>query len=300
MPTSVMSRQFDPEAGLWKRLYRRWIAPICRWWQPVADKGRRDRRNDRALGLIVCNAIFLVFVIICFQFGVQGKLHGAPTHLWLYFTAGEVVIMVAYAVNAWMTRTLTAQLLRGMGRTVEIPDRPAGYSVPIEAFGVVNAFAVGFITYFTGGPSNSPYAQVLVAMLLIAEQTRTIKEPDEEEKLSRVLTQPFKEFRTFLLITASFYLVLGILQWRFPISAKTAPAGVSIAITLIIFIVGTITTYVSASSRSRQASAAERVGAESGDTAETDDELSDDDPPQEGDKAAGGDENVGAGQGLGK
>jgi hypothetical protein len=36
------------------------------------------------------------------------------------------------------------------------PKVPSGYSVPIEAFGIMNAFAVGFITYYTGGPSNSP------------------------------------------------------------------------------------------------------------------------------------------------
>jgi hypothetical protein len=94
---------------------------------------------------------------------------------------------------------------------------------------------------------------VLVAMLLVAEQTRTIKEPDQEERLSRVLTTPFKEFRTFLLITGLFYLLLGTPQWQYPIPVKTAPAGVSIGITIVIFLVGTITTYVSASSRSRQA-----------------------------------------------
>lgn len=259
MPTSGMSRQFDPEAGFWKRhlrrckrLFWRGIKPVCRWWKPIADKDKRDRRNDRALGLIVCNLIFLLIVVICFACGVQGKLTGAPKKLELYFIIGEVVIMGAYAYNAWMSRTIGAQLLRSLGRDREIPDGPAGYSIPIEAFGVMNSFIVGFITYFTGGPSDSPYAQVLVGMLLIAEQTRNIAEPDEEENLGRVLTQPFIEFRTFLLITAAFYLVLGMLQWQFPISAKTAPAGISIGITLIIFMVGTITTYVSASSRSRQ------------------------------------------------
>lgn len=240
-----------------KRLYGRMIAPICGWAKPIADKKKRERRNDRALGLIVCNAIFLAIVLICFQCDVQGTLKDAPKHLQWYFAGGEVVIIAAYAVNAWMTRTFVAKLFRGLGRQQEVPEVPSGYSVPIEAFGIMNAFAVGFITYYTGGPSNSPYAQVLVAMLLIAEQTRTIKEPDQEERLSRVLTTPFKEFRTFLLITFLFYLLLGTLQWQFPIPVKTAPAGVSIGITIVIFLVGTITTYVSASSRSRKAVEAE-------------------------------------------
>lgn len=251
-----------------KRLYRRLTAPICRWAKPIEDDKKRERRNDRALGLIVCNFIFLVIVVICFQCHVQGNLKDAPKYLQLYFVGGEVVIMVAYAVNAWMTRTFVAKLFRGIGRKREIPDVPSGYSVPIEAFGIMNSFAVGFITYYTGGPSNSPYAQVLVAMLLIAEQTRSIKEPDKEERLSRVLTTPFKEFRTFLIITCLFYLLLGTLQWKYPIPVKTAPAGVSIGITLVIYLVGTITTYVSASSRSRQedSTAVEKVAAEPAET----------------------------------
>jgi hypothetical protein len=203
--------------------------------------------------------MFLGIVLTCFACKVQGELTDAPKHLLWYFVGGEVIVMAAYAINARMSRTLVPQLLRGLGRDVVVPDSPSGYSVPEEAFGVMNVFVVGFITYYTGGPSDSPFAQVLVAMLLIAEQTRTIKEPDEQERLGRILTQPFKEFRKFLLIICFFYGVLGLLQWQYPISAKTAPAGVSIGITLIIFLVGTITTYVSASSRSRQKAAQDDV-----------------------------------------
>ncbi len=110
---------------------------------------------------------------------------------------------------------------------------------------------VGFLTYYTGGPSNSPYAQVLVAMLLIAEQTRVVKDPDHEDRFWRIILVSVREFGWFFVLVAAFYIPLGFLQWQFPVKVPTAPVGVTIGITAVIFLAGSVTNYLSGSSRMR-------------------------------------------------
>ena len=228
------------------RLLTRIRATFRRWTKPINDPEAKQRRDDRVLGLIVCNIIFCLIVLICFECEVQGRARG---HTETYFYIGEAIVGFAYVVNSHLSRTFAAKLLRIFDSSRAVPDTTSGFSIPTEAIGIFNAFTVGFLTYYTGGPSNSPYAQVLVAMLLIAEQTRRLRNPNEGGGLTTTLTIPFKEFRTFLSITALFYLLLGYLQWKYPIHISTAPAGVTIGITLVIFLVGTIANYLSGSSR---------------------------------------------------
>jgi hypothetical protein len=236
-----------------RRVFRTFTA----LWQPMDDLATRNRRNNLTTGLIVCNLILCLIVGACWGLGVQPSAESWP---YISFYAAEIVlILIFYAANAWFSRTIAANIVRSFAPPVEgsaVPpvDNPPpipGFSIPLPVIGALNAMLVGFLTYFTGGPSNSPYAQILVAMLLVAEQTRNVDNSNHRDRPHRIIAVSLNEFRWFFALTALFYIPLGLLQWRYPVKVNTAPAGVTIGITAIIFLVGSVTNYLSVSARGR-------------------------------------------------
>lgn len=240
-------------------------------WRPIEDSTARLERNNLTSGLILCNLIFCGIAGSCWVFNVQKGVAAWP---YISFYIGEAILIGMYCGNAWYSRTIVrgvAQILdtgRQVPATVprnydpapppndsppltDDPQPTQGLSIPLQAIGTLNAALVGFLTYYTGGPSNSPYAQVLVAMLLIAEQTRIVKNPDHEYRVGRIIKVAVKEFGWFFVLVAAFYIPLGILQWRYPVKIPTAPVGITIGITGVIFVVGSVTNYLSGSSRDR-------------------------------------------------
>jgi hypothetical protein len=240
-------------------------------WRPIEDSTARLRRDNLTSGLILCNLIFCGIAGACWALNVQKGVAAWP---YISFYIGEVILIVMYCGNAWYSRTIARGVAQALdtrphvSATVPDDDDPAptpddtppptddpqptqGLSIPLQAIGTLNAALVGFLTYYTGGPSNSPYAQVLVAMLLIAEQTRIVKNPDHEDRFWRIIVVSVKEFGWFFVLVAGFYTPLGILQLQYPVKIPTAPVGITIGITAIIFLVGSVTNYLSGSSRGR-------------------------------------------------
>jgi hypothetical protein len=226
-------------------------------WQPIADDVARRRRNNLTSGLILCNVIFCVVVAVCWGLEVQENVEAWP---YISFFIGEVILIVICRANVVYSRTVARGISESLGSQAIPPasalpvadDPPSGLSFPLQAIGTLNAMLVGFLTYYTGGPSNSPYAQALVAMLLIAEQTREVKDPGHEDRFGRMIRKSIGEFRWFFALTALFYVPLGILQWRYPVDVPTAPVEATIGITAVIFVVGSVTNYLSGSSRDRR------------------------------------------------
>lgn len=227
-------------------------------WQPINDPVARRRRNNLTSGLILCNLIFCAIVAACWGFNVQ---EGVGSWSYISFFAGEFILILIYRGNAWYSRTIAKGIAdsldshhptTGAVSVVDDTQPPPGLSIPLLAIGMMNAMLVGFLTYFTGGPSNSPYAQVLVAMLLIAEQTREVKDFEHQDLFRRIIVVSFKEFRWFFALTAVFYIPLAVLQWLYPVHVPTAPVDITIGITAVIFLVGSVTNYLSSSSRDRR------------------------------------------------
>lgn len=223
-------------------------------WRPIADETARQRRNNLTSGLILCNAIFCAIAGACWLFEVQSNVEEWP---YISFFIGEGILIMVYRSNAWYSRTIAKNIRQNFSSlapasdsaSVADPPPPEGLAFPLQAIGTLNAMLVGFLTYFTGGPSNSPYAQVLVAMLLIAEQTRNVKDRNHEDRIGHMIKKAIREFAWFFALTAVFYVPLGLLQWRYPVTVATAPAEATIIITAIIFLVGSVTNYLSGSSR---------------------------------------------------
>lgn len=224
-------------------------------WQPIADDAARRRRNNLTSGLILCNAIFCIIALGCWGLEVQNSVEDWP---YISFFIGEFILIIIYRANVVYSRTIAKSISESLGsqshpaEIAPVPDPPPGLSFPLQAIGTLNAMLVGFLTYFTGGPSNSPYAQVLAAMLLIAEQTREVKDAGHEDRFVRMIGKAIREFRWFFALTALFYVPLGLLQWRYPVNVSTAPVEATIGITAVIFLVGSVTNYLSGSSRDRR------------------------------------------------
>jgi hypothetical protein len=58
-----------------------------------------------------------------------------------------------------------------------------------------------------------------------------------------------REFGLFSILTIAFYTALWFFQWQLPVHVSTAPAEVAVLITLVIFLVASVTTYLSNASR---------------------------------------------------
>lgn len=223
-------------------------------WRPMEDPVARARRNNLTSGLILCNLIFCGIAGACWALDVQKNVAAWP---YISFYIGEIILIAMYYGNAWYSRTIARGVAQALdphpGVPVTAPQGdpppPSGLSIPLQAIGTLNAALVGFLTYYTGGPSNSPYAQVLVAMLLIAEQTRIVKNTNHEDRFVRIIIVSVKEFGWFFVLVAAFYIPLGILQWQYPVEIATAPVETTIGITAVIFLVGSVTNYLSGSSR---------------------------------------------------
>jgi hypothetical protein len=219
-------------------------------WQPIDDPSVRDRRNKLTVGLLTCNAIFCVISGVCWALGIQEHV---KTDAYQYFYLGEIFIALAYIVNAWYSRDVVRGIVETLdpvypevsaGQSELIPPTVPGLSFSLKAIGAINAALVGFLTYYTGGPSNSPYAQVLVAMLLIAEQTHRVKGQYHNNRLRSIIRVCIHKYRWFFTLTFAFYAFLWYFQTHDPIEISTAPAEASALITLVIFLVGSVATYI--------------------------------------------------------
>jgi hypothetical protein len=237
------------------------------WLQPVQDSDLKRRNEDRTYALVFSNIVFLVIVIFCFKAKLQSDIgyyahrvhiqngissHVAGTFYWLQGSA----IMV-YIANEFLPRKLVGtHIFRFLGKTKPAPTVVKGFSIPLGITVLLNAYAIWYLTYKTGGPSNSPYAQVLVAMLIIAEQTKVVAytahggSPADHDGPFGILYASIKEFRNFLAVAALFYIFLLYFQWHHPVHVTHAPAGLTVGVTALLFLVSTVTNFLSGSGRS--------------------------------------------------
>lgn len=233
-----------------------------RLW-PGQDPSLKQREEDRTYALVFSNFIFLLIVAVCVLCKVQ---HGVAFHVLYFFAGFQVMVMIVYLLNEFWPHSLSGRLLRifdgesgTVGPPTDEPDTPTvatvdnrkGLGIPLWFTVPLNAYAVGYLTYETGGPSNSPYAQVLIAMLIIAEQVKIVRPLTHGAGPPQMLLNALKEFAPFLYFAAAFYAGLLVFQWQRPIHAKPAPAGLVVGVTALIFLTSTLSNYLTGALRHR-------------------------------------------------
>jgi hypothetical protein len=246
------------------------VGYLGRWFQhPPSD--RIQRRNEgRAYALLLGNILLTIAVFICFAFKLQpgqtdyklichgercfGVVHNLPGpafSVFLIFVAAEIGSVALYLFNAFWPENYEERL--GEGLVLERSDYPdptpgdkrKGFLIPLWVTVIPNAFAIGYLSYKTGGPSNSPYAQVLVAILVVAQQVKWVP-PSTAPRKSRTFNfiPAMIEYRFFLLVAFIFYVPLVLLQIFLPADVSPAPAGLSVGVTVIVFAFSTYITYL--------------------------------------------------------
>lgn len=243
---------------------------IGTWFQhPSTD--RLQRRNEgRAYALFMGNALLVIVVFICFSFKLQsgqkdykqllchgehcvGVVHNLPgpsLTVFLIFLSAEIGSAALYLYNGFWPEDYGGRMDEGF--VLERDDHPdppprdarKGFLIPLWVTAIPNAFAIGYLSYETGGPSNSPYAQVLVAMLVVAQQVKWVAPPLATARRGGNFLAALKTYNLFLLVAAIFYIPLVVLQIFLPANVSPAPVGLSVGVTTVVFIFSTYITYL--------------------------------------------------------
>jgi hypothetical protein len=256
-----------------------------RHWFKHPTKDRIQRRNEgRAYALLMGNILLVLIVGICFAFKLQdgqtiykplcnlsGKcgisehlLPGPSINVFWNFVVFEAASIIIYLVNGFWPEDFGGRMgdalaLEGAGEDEEpaaqdgnerpigdVERKRKGYLIPLWLTVLPNAFAIGYLAHKTGGPSYSPYAQVLVAMLLVAQQVKWVPRPAEPDKKNPFLKfgDAMMEYKLFLIVVMIFYAPLLILQSVSPANVSPARAGLSVGVTAVVFLFSTYITYL--------------------------------------------------------
>jgi hypothetical protein len=257
---------------------------IANWFQHPADDRVQRRNEGRAYALFLGNVLLVLIVFICFVFKLQRgqriykphcqnrhcalALHHLPGPSWtvfLLFFVFEFAGVVLYLVNGFWPEDIEGRVETSfqLERENDMEDSTEddidehvaaeeegatrkGFLIPLSVTVVPNAFAIGYLAYETGGPSNSPYAQVLVAMLVVAQQVKWVRPPKPpDRKIPFVnFVRAIKEYKLFLLVALLFYGPLLTLQAIRPANVSPARPGLSVGVTAVVFLSSTYITYL--------------------------------------------------------
>jgi hypothetical protein len=169
------------------RARRRLLLELEGWLRPPPDEESQRRNEDRTYALILSNIVLVMLALIGFIFDFQQwPQHRSAFGVFVIFAFLELPAIAAYwACGFWPNNTF-----RRLIQTVSDPDgslarQQKGLAIPLPVAALPNIYAVGYLTYQTGGPGNSPYAQVLVAILLAAP-AKSIPAVESESVLATI------------------------------------------------------------------------------------------------------------------
>lgn len=244
-------------------------AIIREWFSHPSDTYTQLRNENRGYALIGANVVLVVMVLVCFLLklqhitpvpipGCEGKhpptackaaqLQANPPEphfsVWLFFLVFEVVAVSLYWINAFLPSHLGTRVISSIGGTLS--EASKGFQFPLGLTVLPNAYALGYLTFKTGGLSISPYAQVLIAMLIVAQQAKKdIPEREVHWGFWRTLGTAMREYKPFLVVAGVFYGALLIAESAFtPPRVATAPAGLAFGLSAALFVIATIANYV--------------------------------------------------------
>jgi hypothetical protein len=269
------------------------------------NRKAQAEHEDYGYALIFGNVILMVLVAVCFHFqhSVHPEILGCSVKVKASYCYGletmfdrprpsysvlavflvvEVATIVVYWIHGFVPENLWAHITGGMrtqeAKRQEDPDERAnerkGLHFPMAVTVLPNAAAIGYLVHATGGPSASPYAAVLIAALIISQQTRELESAEHGRNPFTDLRASAQAYAPFLIIAAMFYGALGLAQVIDPAKVAAAPGGLTIFIAIVLLVIGTLANYIIGSDRSKQF--AERV--ELVDTESSDPDLDSEEP----------------------
>jgi hypothetical protein len=222
-------------------------SPSCPGHQPspsdCSETHMRQHDEDRTKALVAGNLLLLVIFSACIDLQ-----HKQNPHLLRNFWVAELVCIGCYGANAFFSDGWVA-------RNVLSEQRPRE-RLFVRLWGVVtiNAMAIGYLVWQTGGPSKSPYTAIPVSLLVVAQQLKKMKPVHSTSRASvpRLVWNAFWEFRLYVIIASTFYGSLIYLQATYPQEVTDAPYGLAVGVAAALFFVSSMTNYISHTLRRRQ------------------------------------------------
>lgn len=231
------------------RLARGAKASVNRWHEPPVDADAQARNETLTYLLTFGNITLIPLVLLSAAFGFQHwspLKHTSAWHVFSSFAASEMAVVAIYIMIGFLPRNLAERVFDALRSSAEndqvYVSRRRGLSLPVWTAVASNAAVLGYLTYETGGPANSPYAQVLLA-LLVALGTPQIAPhvAVSGDGGGKRLMRQIKEYRQLLIVVGGFYATLLTMQILAPISVSAAPTGFTVAVTAWAFIFGLVT-----------------------------------------------------------
>jgi hypothetical protein len=242
---------------------------IREWLSHPPDSYTQVKNENRGYALIGANIALVLMVLICFLLklqhtasvpipGCSGKdqselcrqaqLRANPPAphfgVWVHFLVFEAVSIMTYGVNAFLPGNLGSRIISSIGGRPS--DASKGLQIPLWFTVWPNAYALGYLAFETGGLSTSPYAQVLLAMLIVAQQARKdIPEREVHRGFFRTLADAARVYRPFLLVATVFYAVLLLAETIFSTPhVASAPPSLAFGFIGVLFVIATIANFV--------------------------------------------------------
>jgi hypothetical protein len=206
----------------------------------LRDPGQKQRDEDRTYALIASNVILLLLAFACFHFKLQ---HGISPQVKARFLEWDGIAIGAYIANEFWPLKLWRRFIAMMPGS-QPHGAGKGLGLALWAPVLLNAYVVGYLTYKTGGPSNSPYGQILIAMLIVGQQMKNIQPARPNATTGEFFINAIKEFWIFAVIAAIFYAALLYKQETHPVDATTAPAWLVVGVTALIFATSSFANYL--------------------------------------------------------
>jgi len=130
---------------------------------------------------------------------------------------------------------------------------------------ILIVLGVAYLVAESGGPTQSPFAQVLFAQIILGQVLITSRRPIAENRLARGLTGRLRRSGTFFRLGALGTIVfaaLTLLEYLHPRNPPAASPFVHLAVTVLNLLVSTVVNYVLFSRQGPNAPGAEapRVG----------------------------------------
>src|SRR6202021_550026 len=94
---------------------------------------------------------------------------GQNQHLLRNFAIADIICIALYGGNAFFS---DGWVDRNLGDATEVRDK---LFIPFWNIVTLNAVAIGYLVWQTGGPAKSPYTAIPTSLLVIGQQLRRIK-----------------------------------------------------------------------------------------------------------------------------
>lgn len=231
---------------------RKLLLALEGWLRPPPDEESQHQNEDRAYVLILSNMVLVAIALMGFALGFQQwPQHRSAFAVFVIFALFESAVIATYwACGFWPDNTFVRFTRIMSNRDRLVWRQRKGLAIPLPVVVLPNIYAVSYLTYQTGGPSNSPYAQVLVAMLLAAP-AKGVPEAVENESLLAMIWHAILAYRLIFVIAVLFYGPLLFLQALEPAKISPAPTGLTVGITGVVFVFSVVAGYVARATREK-------------------------------------------------